>query len=105
MGGCAPSFARPACDSYRSGHGLVPIGVRSLAGVFCVLPPTSAFPTVAMGAGSRTPGAFWSPDRGLSDRNDLRAIRFGQTLAGGALGGPSALDTRCCRRDPFTVSQ
>ena len=58
-----------------------------------------------MGAGSRAPGAFWNPDRGLNDRNDLRTIRFGQTLAGGAFDGPSALDTRCCRRDPFTVSQ
>jgi hypothetical protein len=60
---------------------------------------------VAMGAGSRVPCAFWNPDRGLNDRNDLRTIRFGQTLAGGAFDSPSALDTRCCRRDAFTVSQ
>src|SRR5258708_27630894 len=105
MGGCASSFARRACDSYMSGHGLVPIGVRSLAGVFCELPPTSAFATVAMGVGSLAPGALWNPDRGLNDLNDLRTIRFGQTLAGGAFDGSSALDTRCCRRDPFTVSQ
>src|SRR5713101_1572766 len=72
---------------------------------FASFPSTSAFATVAMGAGNRASGTFWSADRGLSDRNDLRTIRLGQTLGGGAFGGPSALDTRCCRCHPPTVSQ
>jgi len=66
-----------ACDPYRSGHGFLPIGMRSLADVFCELPSTSVFATVAMGPGGRTASAFWNADRGLGDRNDLCTIRFG----------------------------
>ena len=69
------------------------------------LPSTSTVATVAMGPAARAPSAFWNPDRCLSDRNNLRAIRFGHALAGGAFGGPGALDTRYGRRHPFTVSQ
>ena len=58
-----------------------------------------------MGPGGRTASAFGNADRGLGDRNDLRAIHFGQALACGALGGPSALDTRCCRRHALALSQ
>lgn len=55
--------------------------------------------------GDRPRSAFWNSHRGLSDRHDLHAIRFGQALAGGAFGALRALDTRCCWRHPAAVSQ
>lgn len=77
MSGWASSFARGACDSDRFGHGLLSIGICSLADVFREFPPTSPFAMVAVAAGGRAPFAFWDSDSGLSDRNDPRANGFG----------------------------
>ena len=105
MGSRASSFTSRACHSYRLGYGLLRIGIRSLASVFWELPSTHAFAAVAMGPGNRAWGVFRNSRRGVRDRPDLHAVRFGQALAGGAFLCLRAPHTRRRWRHSTPVSQ